>query len=68
MSAFTSPGGKYSPGGRPVSTQTSSMNRTNGDRRSLPPSSTVPRTTAAHATIATATAIPAAAAARSRRT
>jgi hypothetical protein len=32
------------------------MNRTNGERRSLPPSSTAPRTTAAHATASTATA------------
>ena len=60
-------GGRYSLSSRPVSTQTSSMNRTNGDRRSLPPSSTVPTTTAAHATTTVVTASPAATAARSRR-
>ena len=31
MSTLTGPGGRYSPGGRPVSTQTSSMNRTSDD-------------------------------------
>ena len=30
------PGGRYSPGGRPVSSPASSMNRMNGERRSLP--------------------------------